>query len=257
MRLLSIYKIMLGPVLLAQGRRVRRTALRLAEAAGDRTGLIVIESGKSELKLLFVGDSTMAGVGVRHQTAALASQVASILANRLVRSVRWQLVAKSGVNTSQALEFVKGQELLPADVLVTALGTNDVTSQRKSYEFIADYGALVDALSKRVGANFAVVSGLPPLHLTPATPQPLRWYLGRYAHLLDECLRRWIAPQRNVAYVSLQWASNPKDMAVDGYHPGENQYKVWADLVAESIANLLTAQIHSIGSELHSSPSFV
>jgi lysophospholipase L1-like esterase len=161
------------------------------------------------------------------------------------------------VNTSQALTFVKGQELLPADVLVTALGTNDVTSQRKSYQFIADYEALVDALSKRVGANFAVISGLPPLHLTPATPQPLRWYLGRYAHLLDEGLRRWIAPQRNVAYVSLQWASNPKDMAVDGYHPGENQYRVWADLVAESIATLLTAQIHSIGSELHSFPSFV
>jgi lysophospholipase L1-like esterase len=239
---MSIYKVVLGPVLLAQGRRVRRTALRLPEAAGQRTGLIVIESVQSELKLLFVGDSTMAGVGVRHQSAALASQVASILANRLVRSVRWQLVAKSGVNTRQALEFVKDRELLPADVLVTALGTNDVTSQRKSYQFIADYEALVDALSNRVGARFAVISGLPPLHLTPATPQPLRWYLGRYAHLLDQGLRRWIAPRRNVAYVSLQWASNPKDMAEDGYHPGENQYRVWANLVAESIANLLPKQ---------------
>jgi lysophospholipase L1-like esterase len=253
MRLMSIYKIMLGPVLLAQGRKVRRTTLRLAEAAGQRSGLVVIESVHSELKLLFVGDSTMAGVGVQHQTAALASQVASVLANRLVRSVRWQLVAQSGVNTSQALEFVKGQELLPADVLVTALGTNDVTSQRKSYQFIADYEALVNALSKRVGANFAVISGLPPLHLTPAIPQPLRWYLGRYAYMLDEGLRRWIAPQRNVAYVSLQWASNSKDMAADGYHPGENQYRVWADLIAERIATLLPSQIHSVDRELNSS----
>jgi GDSL-like Lipase/Acylhydrolase family len=128
----------------------------------------------------------MAGVGVRHQSAALASQVASILSNRLVRSVRWQLLAKSGVNTRQALEFVKDRELLPADVLVTALGTNDVTSQKKPYQFISDYEALVDVLLTRIGARFAVVSGLPPLHLTPTTPQPLRWYLGRYAHLLDE-----------------------------------------------------------------------
>ncbi len=138
MRFLTIYKVVLGPVLLAQGRRVRRTALRLAEAAGERSGLVVIESALPELKLLFVGDSTMAGVGVRHQSAALASQVASILANRLVRSVRRQLLAKSGVNTRQALEFVKDRELLPADVLVTALGTNDVTSQKKPYQFIAD-----------------------------------------------------------------------------------------------------------------------
>jgi lysophospholipase L1-like esterase len=249
MRLMPIYKIMLGPALLAQGRIVRRTALRLAEAAGQRTGLIVIESPRSELKLLFVGDSTMAGVGVQHQTDALAFHVASILANRLGRSVRWQLAAKSGVNTSQALDFVKDQELSPADVLVTALGTNDVTSQRKPYQFIADYESLVDTLSKRVGAKFSVISGLPPLHLTPAMPQPLRWYLGRYAHLLDESLRRWIAPQRNLAYVSLQWASNLQDMAADGFHPGENQYRAWANLVAASTANLLPAQVQSVGTE--------
>jgi lysophospholipase L1-like esterase len=239
MRLVTIYKIMLAPMLLAQGRRMRRTALRLPEAAGQRTGLVLIEGAPSELKLLFVGDSTMAGVGVQHQASALAFQVASILANRMGRSVRWQLVAKSGVNTSQALEFVKGQTLLPADVLVTALGTNDVTSQTKPYQFVEDYQVLINTLSNRVGASFVVISGLPPLHLTPAAPQPLRWYLGRCAQTLDEGLRRWIAPQENITYVSLQWASNPKEMAADGYHPGETQYRVWADLVAESIANLL------------------
>jgi lysophospholipase L1-like esterase len=254
--MISIYKILLGPILLAQGLRMRRTALRLEEAAGLRTGLVVIENDQSDLKLLFVGDSTMAGVGVPHQTAALASQVASILANRLVRSVRWQLVAKSGVNTSQALELVQSHELLAADVIVTALGTNDVTSQRKPHQFIADYEVLVNELSKRVGANFIVISGLPPLHLTPAAPQPLRWYLGRYAHLLDEGLRRWIAPQQNVAYVSLQWASNPNDMASDGYHPGANQYREWAYRLAESIAILIPLQVHR-ASELNSSPSSV
>jgi hypothetical protein len=55
MRFLTIYKVVLGPVLLAQGRRIRRTALRLAEAAGERSGFVVIESALPELKLLFVG----------------------------------------------------------------------------------------------------------------------------------------------------------------------------------------------------------
>jgi hypothetical protein len=127
---------------------------------------------------------------------------------------------------------------LSAEALVTALGTNDVTSQRKSYQFIADYAALVDALSKRVGANFAVISGLPPLHLTPALPQLLRWYWGRYAHLLDEGLRRWIAPQRNVAYVSLQWASNPKDMAVDGECTGTSVTLWTGDIRYKSLTEL-------------------
>ena len=82
MRFMLISKVVLGPVLLAQGRRVRRTALRLAEAAGERSGLVVIDSSQPELKLLFVGDSTMAGVGAKHQSAALASQVASIRIDR-------------------------------------------------------------------------------------------------------------------------------------------------------------------------------
>jgi lysophospholipase L1-like esterase len=218
---------------------MRQTALRLPEAEGQRTGVIVIESGQTELNLLFVGDSTMAGVGVRHQTAALAIQTATLLATRLRRSVRWQLMAKSGVNTSQSLEFVKGQDLLPADVLITALGTNDVTSQTKPTQFVADYEALLETLLPRVGANFAVISGLPPLHLTPAAPQPLRWYFGRYAHLLDEHLQRWIVPRRNVAYISLQWASDRTELAADGFHPGENQYRIWADLIALQIAKLL------------------
>jgi lysophospholipase L1-like esterase len=240
MRLVSIYRIALAPLLLAQGRSMRRTAMRLPEAVGQRTGLVLIQGDQSELTLLFVGDSTMAGVGVQHQASALAFQVASILANRMSRSVRWQLVAKSGVNTSHALGLVHTESLLPADVVITALGTNDVTSQRKPEQFIRDYEVLISHLLHRVGAKFAVISGLPPLHLTPAAPQPLRWYLGRYACLLDDCLRRWIARQRNMTYISLQWASNANEMAADGYHPGERQYKVWAELVAESIAGLLT-----------------
>jgi lysophospholipase L1-like esterase len=230
---------MLAPILLAQGRRMRRTALRLPEAAGERSGLVLAGDGPPALRLLFVGDSTMAGVGVAHQTSALAFQVATILSNRLARSVGWQLEAKSGLNTSQLLKFTKGQALLPADVLVTALGTNDVTSQRKPDRFVCDYKALIGTLSDQVGASFAVISGLPPLHLTPAAPQPLRWYLGKYAHMLDERLRIWIRPQSKIAYVSLQWASNTNEMAADGYHPGENQYRIWADLVAEHIANLV------------------
>jgi lysophospholipase L1-like esterase len=249
MRIMWIYKIMLGPMLLAQGKKMRRTALRLPEAEGPRTGFILSESSRSELKLLFVGDSTMAGVGVQHQTAALAFQVSSILAKRLDCSVRWQLVAKSGLSTSQAFEFVKGQELLPADVLITALGVNDVTSQRTPRQFVADYEALIHVLLPRVRAQFAVVSGLPPLHVTPVAPQPLRWYLGRCAHRLDEQLYKWIGGQRNIAYVSLQWATNPKEMATDGYHPGEGLYRKWAGFVAESVASLLSADSVGIQAE--------
>jgi lysophospholipase L1-like esterase len=202
MTTLWFYKILLGPVLLAQGGKMRRTALRLPEASGQRSGLVLSEGTKVELKILFVGDSSMAGVGVQNQTAALAFQVASILANQLGRPIRWQVVAKSGVNTRGASEFLKGQELLPADLIVTALGVNDVTSQRTPSRFIADYEALIHDLLPKVGARFAVINGLPPMHITPIAPQPLRWYLGKCAYLLNERLYQWIALHPNISYVA-------------------------------------------------------
>jgi len=240
MRVMKIYKILLGPVLLVQGRQLRRMALRLPEAAGDRAGVVLNEG--PELKLLFVGDSTMAGVGVHDQTAALAFQAASILSHRLGRSVRWQLLAQTGLNTRRALEFVKEHQLLPADVLVTSLGVNDVTSQRTPYQFVTAFEALIQGIFQRVGAQYAVISGLPPMHLFPVVPEPLRWYLGRCADLLDEHLRRWIAPQRNIAYLSTRWSFDPKEMAADGYHPGKSLYGKWAGLVADKVVDLLSQQ---------------
>jgi lysophospholipase L1-like esterase len=242
MIVMNIYRILLGPVLVVQGRHLRRMALRLPEAAGDRAGVVLNEGAGSELKLLFVGDSTMAGVGVQDQTAALAFQVASILSNRLSRSVRWQLLAQSGLNTRLALEFVKEQELLPADVLVTSLGVNDVTSQRTPYQFVTAFEALIQGIFQRVGATYAVICGLPPMHLFPVVPEPLRWYLGRCSDLLDDHLRRWIAPRRNLAYLSTRWSFDPTEMAADGYHPGKNLYGKWAGLVADKIVDLLSQQ---------------
>jgi len=235
MRLLSFYKLMPAPVLLAQGRKTQQTALRLPEASGERTGRIQRASNLSELRLLFVGDSTMAGVGVRQQTEALASLTASNVAKQLNRSVSWQLVAKSGVNTSHARSLLECTNVIPADVLITALGTNDVICQTPPRRFIEDLKRLLAMLRVPTGASFTVVNGLPPLHITPALPQPLRWYFGRYAHLLDSQLRQWVGLKRDMAFVSLQWASDTSKLAEDGFHPGPALYEAWAALIATQI----------------------
>lgn len=238
--MLTLYKIALGPVLLAQARWLRTTALRLPEAAGPRSG---VEGEGSQaapaLRILVVGDSSAAGVGVDKQADALAQPLARRLAAVTGRRVSWQLVAKSGVNTGEALGLVMRSELGPADFVVTALGTNDVTSQRKPAEFLRDYVALSAHLNERTGAKGMVVTGLPPLRILPAAPHPLRWYLGRYAMTLDRMLRDWVESHAARRYVSLQWAAKPKDMAIDRYHPGPGQYRRWAELVCEEIVALM------------------
>ncbi|CAB3752066.1 SGNH/GDSL hydrolase family protein [Paraburkholderia humisilvae] len=240
--MLTLYKVLLSPVLLLQARWLRRTALRLPEAAGPRSGIEAGAAQSPPLRILVVGDSSAAGVGVDEQSEALAQPVARLLAMRTGRPVAWQLVAKSGINTSEALDLLSHAELGSADFLVTALGTNDVTSQRAPARFLADYVRLVEDLRRRTGALGLVVTGLPPLRILPAAPHPLRWYLGRYAARLDRLLETWVGLDASARYVSLEWAAKPNEMARDRFHPGHGQYRFWAELVAERIVALLARE---------------
>lgn len=237
--MLRLYKYCLGPILLIQSRRLRKTALRLPEAEGPRDGSIMSTNEARPIRLLFVGDSSAAGVGVERQDQALASQTAERLAARLGISVEWQLLAKSGINTQQALKLIARTQLRPVDVLITALGTNDVTSQRTAIQFLSDYKILVNKIRQQCGNFLVVVTGLPPLRILPAAPHPLRWYLGKCAASLDTKLKHWVQSQAGFRYVSLDWAAVPKDMAKDRFHPGLGQYQHWAHLIAESIEDML------------------
>jgi lysophospholipase L1-like esterase len=238
--MLTLYKFALGPVLLAQARWLRATALRLPEAAGPRSGVEgeAIAPGPP-LRILIVGDSSAAGVGVEEQAHALAQPLARLLSATTKRRVAWQLIAKSGINTREALALLMRSEVAPADYLVTALGTNDVTSQSKPDRFLRDYIALSEHLRERTGAVGMVITGLPPLRILPAAPHPLRWYLGRYANRLDRVLQRWVNLHPTRRYVSLDWAANPAEMAIDRYHPGPGQYRRWSELVCHEIVELL------------------
>lgn len=235
--MLLLAKILLGPILLAQGKWLRKTALRLPEAAGPRLGVEAPPAGAvmgEPLSLLVVGDSSAAGVGVEHQEQALALPLARHLAARSGRPVAWRLVAQSGVNSLEALDLLARHEIGPATVLVVALGTNDVTSQMPPRQYVANLKLLAQRLMDQAGVEHIVFTGLPPLHTLPAAPQPLRWYLGRCARKLDHALRAWIAEDPALRYCSLQWAL-PHEMAIDKFHPGQGQYAQWARMSAEII----------------------
>jgi lysophospholipase L1-like esterase len=225
-------KLALGAVLLPQARWLKRTALRLPEAAGPRDG--VEGEGATQLRLLVVGDSSAAGVGVADQAQALAMPLAQQLARRLGGAVSWQLAAQTGINTAQARDWIGRLPLQKADVIVTALGVNDVSSQTSAKRFVQDTASLWSDLRKHTCARWGVVSGLPPMHMLTAVPHPLRWYLGRYATWLDGAVREWAGQQR-LGYLALQWANDSSCLAEDGFHPGPALYPRWAERLADVI----------------------
>ena len=257
---LSLIRIALAPALLTQASHLRRTALRLPEASGPRSGIAEsagspAESGRyiasspsgataaspplrTPLRMLFVGDSSIAGVGVDVQQQAMPWQAAGLLAHRLGRSVAWRVIARSGADTRDARALVEANPPEPADIVVTGLGVNDVTAQRGTARFIADTEELLRAIASRAGASAFVLTGLPPLHVLPAAPQPLRWYLGQCAARLDRGLQQLCRDRPERRYLSLAWA-RAADMARDRFHPGEGQHVTWATMVADAVCDLL------------------
>lgn len=238
--LLLAAKLALAPLLILQGRRVRRLATRLPEAAGDREA--VLGGAGEPLRLLIVGDSATAGVGAAHQREALAGRLAERLLERHpAPALRWRLVARSGATTAEALALLEADAAtgpgaaFPADVAVLAVGVNDVTGQLPVDRWLQRMEAIARRLERGHGVRLLVVSGLPPMHLFPALPQPLRWYLGACARRYDRALRRWAARRPRTVFVPLPALTDPALMAADGFHPGPPAYRAWADALAAGI----------------------
>src|ERR1035437_9235238 len=77
-----------APVIVVQGRQVRRATPVLPEAAGPREGTEGAGEHGAELALLVLGESTAAGVGAGTQAGGLGRQAATALASRTGRPGR-------------------------------------------------------------------------------------------------------------------------------------------------------------------------
>lgn len=223
-----VVRLALAPVLLAQAVQVRRRALVLPEAEGPRAG--VAGQGPA-LRLLIVGDSSAAGVGVAHQDQALAGQLVAALAARF--TVHWRLIARTGATTAQTLARLRAQPLDPVDIAVTALGVNDVIRQVPLRRWVTDQAALADLLVG-AGARIVLRSGLPPMARFPLLPRPLCDILGAQAAAMDAALAA--ASTSVLQHLPFDPARlDPAMMAEDGFHPGAAIYSEWGAALANRI----------------------
>ena len=149
--------------------------------------------------------------------------------------LHWKLIARTGATTPDTLQTLATIEPEPFDVVVTSLGVNDVTSGRSPRRWMIDQARLVALLRKEFGAQRILLSALPPMHLFPALPQPLRAYLGAQAQRYNAALREWAQDTAGCTWVSLDLAMDRSHMAHDGFHPGPPVYAAWAQRLARQI----------------------
>jgi len=222
--------VLLAPVLIAQGLHVRRVTPRLPEPEGVRAGTC---GTGAKIKLLIVGDSAAAGVGAATQHNALSGRLITALGSS--HEVSWKLVAHTGDASSQVLARLRAESNEVFDVVVVSVGVNDVTSRTGDKEWLLNLQSIIELLKSKFHAHHIILSSLPPMHLFPALPQPLRWWLGLRAKKLNRIMENIAGNYNECTFLSAPFPFEQNLMAEDGFHPGEPAYTLWGDELAKLI----------------------
>ncbi len=193
-------------------------------------------AGGAPLRVAFLGDSTVAGVGASSADSALPRQVAT----RLGRPVQVLDLAVSGARVADVLASQGGAALAAfhPQVIVIGVGANDVVHGSRRPGFRRHYSRLVSSLP--AGAE-VVLLGVPDLGSPPRLAQPLRAVAGWRARMLDDDVRH-LARDTGARFVDLQ-ALGPafrrqpgRYFAADHYHPSDAGYGLWSGAVVRTIA---------------------
>jgi lysophospholipase L1-like esterase len=224
--------LLLAPLVVPQALWVAATATRLPEAAGPRSG----RTGKgAPASLLLIGDSAVAGVGAKHQDEALTGQLVTRLSRH--HQLRWKLIARTGATAASTLETLEGVKPEPCDLVLIGLGVNDAKNGVSQSNWERRYARLLDEVTQKFGPRRICVSGVPPLRDFPLLPWPLNEIIGSRAERFDAALQRICAARNGVTHLPLHFDLDVSAMAQDGFHPGPEIYRLWAERAATILAN--------------------
>ncbi|MGB1838427.1 MAG: SGNH/GDSL hydrolase family protein [Marinobacter adhaerens] len=225
---------LLFPVLLYQGKQARRTTPRLPEAGGSPCGQY--GEGTPAKRVLVIGESTAAGVGVETHDQGLASQLAREIHERTGQTIAWHTFGVNGIRLGALIHKLETAELPEADVVLLSMGVNDTTGFTPRFRFRRQLRALRELLAPRYSGPILLLS-VPPMHLFTALPSPLRHVMGWRAQQLDN-LYIQLARQlpEDFRYVNYPVVTDPELLARDGYHPGQKGYRYIAEALADRVS---------------------
>lgn len=210
--------------------------------ADGRLDPVIPASDAAPLRVVWIGDSTAAGVGASSAGSSLSRQVGGRLADELGRPIEVEVVAVSGARVDDVV-----RDQLPlvdpdADVVVVSVGANDTTHLTSTGAFAESYRALLAGMP----SDAVVVSlGVPDIGSVTRLAQPLRaiagWRGGAYDAIVAEEAERAGAVRVDIAGgTGPAFRADPSRLlAADSYHPSDAGYAVWADVVVPAMVQRL------------------
>ncbi|WP_227526132.1 SGNH/GDSL hydrolase family protein [Psychrobacter sp. FDAARGOS_221] len=250
--------IVLAPIYLYQGLKLKRTAVRLPEAEGERYGSLELASSKpntetdntSTLTFMMAGDSSAAGVGVDSQHNALVGHLLNHLQTLPqitdnYTHINWSLHATSGHTSYDVLRrlYVLPIPKTPMDVVIVLVGVNDTTANVSPTQWQAQLREIIELSKRKFGARYVLFPGLPPMQHMPAIPRPLNQFLGAKTALMNQKLNEVCQEYDKVLALPMQFENTgltaDELFSIDGFHPNSTAYSFLALKLAKTLAQLV------------------
>ncbi len=233
------------PLMYYQGQQIRASVPVLPEATGIE-GYVQIDSTK-EVSLLAIGESTIAGVGVKTHREGFTGTLAQEIGDQLGVNVRWKVYAKSGYTAKKVTE-----KILPkiteneVDIIVVGLGGNDAFQLNRPAKWRKDIEKLVSELRFKFPETPIVFANMPPIKEFPAFTPLIKFTVGNLVEILGAELKKVTDPLPNVYYSlekitldgwmkKFQVDTEMSEFFSDGVHPSLFTYQTWARDLADFI----------------------
>lgn len=242
-----IVALPLLPILYFQGKKIRKQVPKLPEAQNP-TGYIKTNSEKT-LKILAIGESTIAGVGVDFHENGFIGALAQEIASTKDISILWRVYAKSGYTAKMVRrKIIPEIEETNADAIVIGLGANDAFMLNSPEVWIYQINLLIKTLKRKFPKTPIYFTNMPPIKEFPAFKNVIKFVVGNLVEILGTRLHRRVQKKTNVFYnnevITLtSWKTkynltgNENVFFSDGVYPSKLTYKTWGKDMAQFIMN--------------------
>lgn len=224
------------PIYIWQGLGVRRRTVRMAPPTPQP---VVELAGKGKpVSILFMGDSSAAGVGVDDFDQCVAGRLPQLLSKALKRPIFQKTSGNNSATAGRLRDHVLPNiEHYPYDYVIVSIGVNDAKNFHSGKRFCNEFGTLLYALHARFPDATIIWQGLLDMEGVPALPHPLNKLLGIRSRLLRKHGKQ-LCFERLALAPDTSWEPVPENFSSDGFHASAEGYRVWAEELSEFIIDL-------------------
>lgn len=247
-----IVSVPLLPLLYWQGKRIRQSVPVLPEAKNPEGLVVKDKSSNKVFRIVCLGESTMAGVGVKTHEEGFAGSLAKEVSDLLNMNVSWHVHARSGYTVELIKDrLVTGISEKRPDIIFIGIGGNDAFTLNRPRRWAKEVLGLIELLHQHFPDTYLVFCNMPPIKEFPAFSKLIKFVIGNLVEILGNELDK-ITQSYDYAFYSSEIISLKKwkkymegnnmqedRFFSDGVHPSKLTYTLWAKDLCEKMAGII------------------